>query len=770
MDHIETPSSSLSVPVTPIPQFRTPSPSYSVLTEPQRLERRRIHGKTWQLVGNPANIRRNSVISAIWAHGTLYEAINSRNEKRWICDYCSSPIALKNNGSTFNVSRHLLDAHKINIKRNREEAEEEEEAISQDEEDLQASIETQIRPSVITTLISRVNIDVFRRMLVEWVVQDQIPFSAVKSKRLRDLFLLLQPSMERYLITSHTTMSKWVQDDYHNARVRLKSILAKSQSRIHISFDAWTSPSDKAILGVSAHFLSTELKLQHALIGFKEIEGVHDGENLAEYVIAVIQELELEEKFGVFVGDNAGNVDTAINAIVRRLRPNEPPGLRRSRCLGHIINLAAKAFIHGADVEAWEDEVALAAQRDSRRGHEELNLMEEQVQWRSRGPIGKYHNVVVFIRASPQRRQAFKQSVCTVVNEANERGDPVDFTSELTVILDNCTRWNSTYSAIERGLKLKRAIQLFLIDFQRELPNDLLQEEDWDILKEVCDALAPFYYITKRLEGRAENGTHGVIWEALPMIDYLMNLTETQKTRLETEHQAQAQAQETAPMNRRRQTRNQLRINPLLICYQNAWQKLTKYNRLTDENHEIYAAATLLNPCLRKHWFTHSWTGTSQPFIEQMLATNRKYWESNYPIITPEETPLDSPSIVDTYYMEIQRLENTAIDEFTEYTDGHLTRYRSRNQGSNLFKWWFNEGPISLRQWAFDSLSVPAMSAEIERGFSQARRIITIDRNRMSTEALEASLCYKHWLDTGILDMDMADSVMDEQIIRLDYY
>lgn len=189
-------------------------------------------------------------------------------------------------------------------------------------------------------------------MLVQWIVQDQIPFSAVESKRLRDIFLLLQPSMERYLITSHKTISKWVQDDYQEARLRLISVLAKSQSRVHISFDAWTSPSDRAILGVSAHFLSADLKLCHALIGFKEVEGIHDGENLAEYVIAVIQELKLDENIGVFVGDNAGNVDTAIDAIVRRLRPNEAPGLRRSRCLGHIINLAAKAFIHGADVEA----------------------------------------------------------------------------------------------------------------------------------------------------------------------------------------------------------------------------------------------------------------------------------------------------------------------------------------------------------------------------------------------------------------------------------
>jgi hypothetical protein len=31
-------------------------------------------------------------------------------------------------------------------------------------------------------------------------------------------------------------------------------------------------------------------------------------------------------------------------------------------------------------------------------------------------------------------------------------------------------------------------------------------------------------------------------------------------------------------------------ISHLEVCYQNAWEVLAKYNRLTDQNHEIYAA------------------------------------------------------------------------------------------------------------------------------------------------------------------------------------
>ena len=100
---------------------------------------------------------------------------------------------------------------------------------------------------------------------------------------------------------------------------------------------------------------------------------------------------------------------------------------------------------------------------------------------------------------------------------------------------------------------------------------------------------------------------------------------------------------------------------------------------------------------------------------------------------------------------EIQQTDGIIHDEFDEFVNGSQLEYRSWKD-SNLFDWWAVSGAPSLRQWAFDTLSVPAMSAEVERCFSQARRLITFDRNRLSSESLEVLLCYKHWLDTGILE------------------
>jgi hypothetical protein len=97
-----------------------------------------------------------------------------------------------------------------------------------------------------------------------------------------------------------------------------------------------------------------------------------------------------------------------------------------------------------------------------------------------------------------------------------------------------------------------------------------------------------------------------VIWEALPALEYLLRLME-------------------AGMNALMPTSKKVNPSPLAICYQNSWQVLSKYNQLTDDTHEIYAAATLLNPSFRKRYFTNKWTDDAEAYIEPMLKKNKAY-------------------------------------------------------------------------------------------------------------------------------------------------
>jgi hypothetical protein len=60
---------------------------------------------------------------------------------------------------------------------------------------------------------------------------------------------------------------------------------------------------------------------------------------------------------GYFVLDNVSSNDTCVQEILKQLQPIADPKKRRLYCFGHIVNLAAKAFLFGEEVEAFELEV-----------------------------------------------------------------------------------------------------------------------------------------------------------------------------------------------------------------------------------------------------------------------------------------------------------------------------------------------------------------------------------------------------------------------------
>jgi hypothetical protein len=321
---------------------------------------------------------------------------------------------------------------------------------------------------------------------------------------------------------------------------------------------------------------------------------------------------------------------------------------------------------------------------------------------------------------------------------------------DLRLLLDNATRWNSAFTAIQRGLRLREAINLLLAEENGPPQEDKLDNEDWDELRKIYDGLKPYNAITLRLEGYGKTGSHGVIWEALPALDYLLRKAEAYIRSQGFEPGEDSLAQPTRGGSRRSATQTVTRPNPLVICHHNAWEVLNKYNYKTDENYEIYAAATLLNPTLRGGFFIDSWTGDAEAYIAPMLARNENIWRTQYLPNPVTATAEEYRSDFDAFIDEISHTaaQSTPEDAFSRYmNDTRTPRLDWEKQG--LFKWWQSCQYAPLRQWAYDVLSVPAMSAELERVFSQAKTATT-GRYSLAAATLEAELCLKHWVDAGL--------------------
>jgi hypothetical protein len=202
----------------------------------------------------------------------------------------------------------------------------------------------------------------------------------------------LKPEAAKDLPLSSTTVRSWVLDAYKAQKEVMIEELHSSPGMVHISEDGWTAPNDLPLLGVVGHFVNENGSVDHIILGLREIEGTHTGENLCTVLLQILSEYNIWTKIRYFVMDNATNNDTMLDAFTEHaetLGIPFNPDTHRLRCTGHVINLAVKAFLFGNSKEAIRDETY------------QLGTEEDLARWRQCGPLGKVHNICLHSRGSP---------------------------------------------------------------------------------------------------------------------------------------------------------------------------------------------------------------------------------------------------------------------------------------------------------------------------------------------------------------------------------
>jgi hypothetical protein len=124
-------------------------------------------------------------------------------------------------------------------------------------------------------------------------------------------------------------------------------------------------------------FRNKNNKLCKLLLGIPELRK-HTDRSINGEIIAVLQSFEITpERMSYLILDNAENNITAIMAIGEKLGFDSR--LQRSRCIGHIINLAAKALLFGNNPDAFKKQLDSIFP---------MNYAGCQL-WRTQGPVGK---------------------------------------------------------------------------------------------------------------------------------------------------------------------------------------------------------------------------------------------------------------------------------------------------------------------------------------------------------------------------------------------
>ena len=496
------------------------------------------------------------------------------------------------------------------------------------------------------------------------MVKKHISYSQVEDEDFREFIdscSLGAVSAEALLPRSGNTIRSWILNEYKRRKIHLcEKVLAHATSVVHISFDLWTAPNNTAYIDIVGHFLDQNKQLRTVLLAVRNMHGDHSGKNQAKAILPVLDEYLLKAKLGYFITDNASSNDTCITEIIDLIRPDLDAKERRLRCIGHIINLIAKAFIFGNKSESFEADVAIA---------ESTNDLEIAMKlWRKQGVIGKLHNLIRFIRASPQREALFLD----IAKPFPSTADEIDsHTRHLTVIDDNKTRWNSTYLAIHRALRLRRRIEKFYatrFSKDKDFPSsDILSEADWEELAIFKDLLDPFYRLSMRLQGNSKTGTHGAAWESLVCIDIIK------------EHLKRAKTEYIRSRN----------SGFLVTAINTALNLAQKYFKLISET-PVYSAALLLNPTQKWDYFESKWQDPERKNqadeyrenLQDVWSRQYKKNDSLYLDIAENGAPPTSPlcDIIDEFLAPESNYsldKEVEMDEFEQYYHSETTPLRS---------------------------------------------------------------------------------------------
>ena len=497
--------------------------------------------------------RTSSRRSWIWNHG---ERVTIGGKTFWQCNLCTHNPQRYADGSTKHPIGHLK-LHRL--------------SKNGPIPDVNPNTSIIARAFGATTPRINFNIDIFKQILIQWIVTCHISFNQVQEPSFRLLLSYLTSvssshiAIPRALPKSGNTIRTWLMHFYSEHKNMLISYFT-SINIVHFTFDLWSSPNHMSLLGLTGHWVGQNGQLCHALLGLRRLHGAHTGENQSRIVFSIIQEYNLIHKVGYFTLDNASNNDKALACLAMTL---EEEGVSfnhvesRLRCLGHVINLVVKVFLYGIDLEL----------NTNNREAESENTQENIQMWRGRGPYGRLRNVITFICWTPQRREEF-----STISKEQSPNDPA-----FQPIAANQTRWNGDFLAIKRALHLGDPIDLFIARHLREgLVEDQLTTEDWKELADIVTILEPFHRLTLTLEGHR---TNGALYDLIPCMDTVLDHLEDAS---------------------RKFIHSNFASKHLTMSIKLAWDKLNKYYSLIDNNVVLYASVAL-HPGIKLEYFELNW-------------------------------------------------------------------------------------------------------------------------------------------------------------------
>ncbi|KAI1507259.1 Dimer-Tnp-hAT dimerization containing protein [Pyrenophora tritici-repentis] len=705
------------------------------------------------------------VKSWIFQHGYRVVELYDQNRVWFVCKYCHIHKVIDTGGSgVFDVSKATSSAAahlglqkrghgftKDGLKPRR----------TGQQLSLRQTLETGVAVSQeAANAMGNFNIQQFREVAVFCLLDNNLPMELLARPSFREMISLANPEAEAALWVSPRSVATYAMRLFQYMQPQIVCALSEAASKIHISFDGWTTKGGKrGFFGVVAHFANASGVIQDLPIALPHLAGSHTGDAIADTIKKTLQEYSIgSDKLGYFVLDNAANNDTAVSSLAHAYDFNAAH--RRLRCGPHTLNLIGQAIIFGSNQEAYNNN------NDEQLQTEEVYMQE----WRQEGPLGVLIDVINHIK-TPQQHEIFRsfQTAANAELPARER------LHVLEPVKPVVTRWNSYYAAFKRATQLQAAYNSYAEHYinalsledrracQRgnklpEAPSWMrstgLTAADWAVITEYQDCLEPLKLATEKLEGRGKAGKYGAIYETIPVFEYVLGALE-----------ARTRSYEQVDFNPPDAPEDHLFVN-----LRAAWSKANDYYNKLDRS-PAYYAATCLHPYY-KYYCENSWSGFLQLWQSYKPQRTRPLSQTT---AKPRHRGIDDVigALVRRNKAQVEAAHDDEYERWrTQEPEWTSEQYLS---DGHPVKYWIqlrSKYPC-LSQFTIDILTIPASSCDCERLFSELGDLLEPRRRALGSELLAALQLVRSWRRAGFDglynngdDEDKWSDVKDEEIVQ----
>ncbi|XP_054795833.1 zinc finger BED domain-containing protein RICESLEEPER 2-like [Prosopis cineraria] len=631
---------------------------------------------------NEGESRRKRHKSAVWAHFERLPLDKTNGEPRAKCKYCPMTIGCDStrhgtNGMRKHVKRYPRNPNKAN-------------KLAQS---LLSGSQLGSSKTFSHHLFNQLDC---RQAIAIFVILDEMPFNVVEGDGFKEMMRRLEP---RFQVPSRATVTRDCYKLYLEEARKLKRYFKKSQIRVSLTTDTWTSNQNASYMCLTAHWIDEHWTYQKQILNFCVVEN-HKGETIAQEIKKCLLFWSIDKVFTITV-DNASSNDTALASLKGVLRHWN--GLvcdgefLHLRCCAHILNLIVSD------------------------GVKDMHKCIEGIR-----------NAIKYVRSSPSRFHKFKELV-----------EKMKIDSRRLLSMDCPTRWNSTYIMLESAIKFYSVFERmeqqdndyrnFFLDKNLIGPPN---ENDWKDAKDFVIFLKVFYDITLQFSGSLYVTSNVCFQQIVDVFAVLYESANNHDSLL------------CVVLDPR------YKMKYLQFAFEDMFPEATQREAMTkkvsDVLYRLYDHYSSGVDTSQTQSQSQSQTqGASESSLTQSLGSDRR------PL-----TFLSSRSKASFQRFLAQKETEIQADKYAEvdkYLHDELAEALDPN--FDILTWWkLNSAKYKvLSLIARDVLAMPVSTVSSESTFSTGGRVIDDSRSSLSPKMVEALICAQNWLSPSTAKLKGVD-------------